>query len=156
VLEIDPNLPVARVMPMSAIVERSIEQPRFITILVGLFAGLALSLAAVGVYGLIAFTVARRTPEIGVRIALGASRREVLLLILREGVVLAVVGVIVGIGLAVVAGSGMKTLLFGVTPVDPVTFGGVGIALLLTAVAASLLPALRAARVDPMVALRSE
>jgi putative ABC transport system permease protein len=123
---------------------------------VGLFAGLALSLAAVGIYGQIAFTVARRTPEIGVRIALGASRREVLLLILREGVVLAIVGVIVGIGLAVVAGSGMKTLLFGVTPVDPVTFGGVGVALIATAVAASLLPALRAARVDPMVALRSE
>jgi putative ABC transport system permease protein len=155
-LEVDGNLPVARVAPMTAIVARSIEQPRFVTLLVGLFAGLALSLAAVGIYGLIAFSVARRTPEIGVRIALGASRCEVLMLVVREGVVLTVAGVAIGVVLAAVAGSGMKTLLFGVEPVDPLTFAAVGACLLATAVAASLLPALRAARVDPMVALRSE
>ena len=108
VQEVDPNLPVARVMPMTSIVERSIEQPRFVTMLVGLFAGLALSLAAVGIYGVIAFT--RRAADAGDRRPHRARRQPPRgpALVVGEGLMLAIVGVVVGVGLAVIAGSGIE------------------------------------------------
>jgi putative ABC transport system permease protein len=129
---------------------------RFLLLLVGLFAAAGLVLAAVGIYGVVAFSVTRRTQEIGIRMALGAQRRDVLRLVLGEGARMAALGVVIGVAASLVITHLISTLLFGVSATDPVTFAGVAILLTLVALAASYIPAHRAMRVDPITALHHE
>lgn len=120
------------------------------------FGALALTPAAIGTYGVIAYSVSQRTQEIGIRMALGASRQDVLRMVVIVGLRLAIAGVLLGVALSLAAGRFIATLLFGVRAADPLTFSAVAAALLATAVIAAWVPARRATRVDPMVALRSE
>jgi putative ABC transport system permease protein len=153
---IDSDLPIADVRTMDQIVSESLGSDRFKAILYGTFAGLALLLAAIGIYGVMAFAVAQRTHEIGLRIALGAGREKVLLLILKEGMVLALAGLVLGLVGACLVGRTMSGMLYGVGTIDVSAFGAVAIVLLASAILACYVPACRAARVDPMVALRYE
>ncbi len=141
---------------MDDVVNAAVHQERVVAQLGGFFSLFALALACLGLYGLLSFAVVQRTREIGVRVALGAPRRNVLLLVIRQGVTLALTGAAVGIAGALVAARLLAGLLFGVTPTDPLTFLGVSVLLLLVAVLASWLPASRATNVDPMEALRYE
>jgi ABC-type antimicrobial peptide transport system permease subunit len=156
VSEVDPALPIFDVMTMDERLSHSVSGPRFNLVLLGAFAALALLLAGVGVYGVIAYLVSERTREIGVRMALGASQSEVIALVLGKGMKLAGIGVVIGVIAALALTRVMTRLLFEVKPYDPLTF--VGIALTLSGVAflACWLPARRAALVDPMEALRNE
>jgi putative ABC transport system permease protein len=131
-------------------------QKRFLFLLAGVFAAAALTLAAVGLYGLLSYSVARRTQEIGVRAALGAKRSDVLRLILGEGARLALMGVAIGVVASLAVTRLMSSLLFDIQPTDPLTFVAVAALLSLVALFASYLPARRAMKVDPMVALRYE
>jgi putative ABC transport system permease protein len=154
--DVDPNVPVSNISSMAALVGRSIDQPRFFALLVGVFAALALLLAAIGIYGVIAYAVAQRTGEIGVRMALGAARRDVFALVVADGLKLTAAGVALGLAVAAGVSLSLRSLLFGVEPLDPVTYAGVTATLALAALLACVLPAYRAARVDPMTALRTE
>jgi predicted permease len=154
VQEIDASLAVSNLAPLSDAVAASIAQPRFVALLMALFAALAIALAAVGIYGVMSYTVAQRTAELGVRMALGATHREVFRTVVGDGLVLAALGVAAGSGLAFAAARGMRALLFGIGPADPVTFAATAGILVLTAVMATAVPAHRAAAVDPIVALR--
>ena len=153
---IDKNAPLTAAATMGEIVTASLGAPRYQTILLATFGGLGLLLAMVGTYGVISYGVSQRTHEIGVRMALGASRSDILRLVMREGMLLATMGVVVGIAGALALTRFLTSLLFGVKPTDPATFVGVALALLLAAMAACYVPARRAMRVDPMVALRHE
>jgi putative ABC transport system permease protein len=153
---IDPSLPVADVRLMNEVVGAALSTPRFTGILLGSFAALALLLSAIGIYGVLSYLVSRRTREIGIRVAIGAGRAEVLRLILRSGLSLAIAGVAIGIVFALWASSLMSGLLHDVRPADPVTFTAVGLILTAVAFVASLVPAWRATRVDPVVALKRE
>ena len=153
---IDPALPVASVRRMTEVVSGAIAAPRFTGWLLGLFAATALTLAAVGIYGVLSYLVTQRTREIGLRIAVGARRGEVMTLVLRRGLGLALAGVGVGLALALLAGRLMEGILYGIPARDPATFLSVPLLLTAVAFAASLVPALRATRVDPIVALRAE
>jgi putative ABC transport system permease protein len=154
--EIDPNQPLVKVRTMEENIATSVAQPRFRTWLIGVFAGIALVLAAVGVYGVMSYTVTQRTNEIGVRVTLGAQRQEIYRIIVGEGLRFALLGVGVGLAAAFALTRLMQSFLFGVSAYDPMTFAGVAILLILVALAASFFPARRATRVDPMVALRYE
>jgi predicted permease len=154
--EIDPDLPLYNVRTMEQRVDESLARRRFSMLLLTLFACLALGLAAIGIYGVIAFLVSQSTREVGIRMALGATPREILMLIVRQGLVVAVIGVVAGLAGAFVLTRFMNTLLFGVRATDPLTFVAIAATLAAVAVLASYLPARRAARVDPMVSLRSE
>jgi len=156
VRHLDPDLPVARLETLSQIVAASIAEPRFYTTLLTAFAGTALFLAALGLFGVISVGVSQRTREIGVRMALGARAGDVLRLVLREAATLAMVGIAVGLGAALVLSRTLGTLLFNLSPTDPVAFAAAPLVLLLTAVVAAMLPARRAAHIDPIEALRSE
>jgi putative ABC transport system permease protein len=153
---IDPDLPLGRVSSLQAEVERNLGQPRFRAMLIGVFAVLALVLAAVGVYGLISFTVAQRTREIGIRVALGAAPRQVVVPVIREGIILALAGIGIGLAGAVAAARALSAFLFGVGATDPLTFSGVALLMLLVAAVASYIPSRRALRIDPVLALRAE
>ena len=152
----DPELPLAEVATMQELISESTSQPRFQSLLLALFACVALLLAAVGLYGVLAFAVAQRTREIGIRMALGAAPAAILHTVVRQGLGLVLLGL--GIGLAVAFGLTrfLASFLFGVTPTDPATFAGVAALLVGVALFACYLPARRATRVDPMVALRYE
>jgi putative ABC transport system permease protein len=156
ITSVDPLLPPGEVASMQNILDRSVEDHRFRSALFGAFAVIAVLLAAVGVYGLISHSVAQRTREIGIRIALGAQPRQVLHPIVREGLVLALAGIGIGLVGAFAAARALSKFLFNVTPGDPATFISVSMLLLLVALLASYVPSRRALRVDPIAALRSE
>jgi predicted permease len=153
---LDPDLPVYRIQPIGERLDGSLGQQRSAATLVGGFGALALLLAAIGLYGAVAYSAAQRTREFGIRIALGAKTPDVLRQVLREGVMLGLIGLAVGLVGAAALTRVLRSQLFGVTPTDPLSFGVVSLGLLVVAVAASLVPARRATRVDPMIALRSE
>jgi putative ABC transport system permease protein len=156
VREVDPGLPAYSLSPLRSIVTESVAQRRFSMLLLGLFAAIALFLAAVGLYGVVAYTVSQRTQEIGVRMAIGAQRRDVLSMVVGGGMKLALVGVVVGLIAAMALSRLMATLLFQVEPSDPVSYAVTAVVLLAVAVLACYIPARRATRVDPIVALRQE
>src|SRR5215203_5630969 len=153
---VDANLPVADVRAMEDVVGATLSTPRFTGMLLLVFAMLALLLSAIGIYGVLSYVVSRRTREIGIRVAIGAGRAQVLRMVLGQGITLTLTGVVIGIGVAIWAASLMSGLLHGVKPQDPLTFAAVGAVLTVVAILASLVPALRATRVDPVVALKTE
>ncbi len=153
---IDGDLPFGDINSLRSEIDSNVDEPRFRAMLIGTFALLALMLAAVGLYGLIGYTVTQRTREIGIRVALGAAPRQVILPVVREGVTLALSGIGIGLVGAFLAARVLSAFLFGVGPADPLTFGGVALLLLAVAAAASYIPSRRALRVDPVVALRAE
>jgi len=153
---LDPATPVSDVSTIEAEIGESLAVRRFQALLLTLFSILAVLLAAVGIFGLMAQLVSRRTSEIGLRMALGASPQDVFGMVLRQGVILAVVGAAAGIGGAFVLARFLHSMLFGVTAADPISYIGAGVVMALAVVIACGLPAWRAARVDPMVALRVE
>jgi predicted permease len=152
--QMDASLPVANVRPMTEVVATALATPRLTGFLLGVFAAIALALAAVGIYGLVAYQVSQRTQEIGIRLAVGADRSQVLGMVLRQGLALAAVGTTAGLAGAFALTRLMQSLLYGVGPNDPMTFAAVAAALLLVALLASLLPARRASKVSPVIALR--
>jgi len=156
VLSIDPNQPVSQLVSMESRVEASLAARRFVVTLLTFFAAVALVMAALGLYGVISYSVARRTQEIGVRVALGAQKSQVLGLVLGQGMRLAAIGAAVGLVASVACTSLLRSQLFAVSPFDPLTFVLMAAALIATALLASYIPAARAARVDPAVALRYE
>lgn len=141
---------------MASRIDDSLKPQRFSALLMGLFAALALLLAAVGLYGLLAYTVAQRTREIGVRLALGAQPRDVITQVMGQGLLLTLLGLIIGLAGAFALTRLLERLLFGVSATDPLTFAAGAMILALVALVACYLPARRAMRVDPMVALRYE
>jgi len=156
VREIDRGVPLTDVATMNERLNQSMADRRYPMLLLAGFAALAVILAAVGIYGVLSYTVGQRTREIGVRMALGARRGDVLRMVLGSGLRLTLLGVVVGAVGAAVAGRALGRLLYGITPTDPVTFGAVALLLTVIATIACYLPARRATRVDPMVALRAE
>jgi len=156
VREVDSDLPVTRMIPMTDVISRSVWQPRLYTVLFGAFAAVALILAIVGIYGVMSYAVTQRTREIGLRMALGAQKSDVLKLVVGHGVIVTAAGLGVGLLAAFGLTRLMSTLLFSVTTTDPITFVAVSLLLALVALGACLVPARRAAKVDPMIALRYE
>jgi putative ABC transport system permease protein len=156
VASLDKNAPIYHVETLDQYFAQSMEAPRFITLLLGGFAGLALVLACLGIYGVISYTVAQRTREIGIRMAVGAQKGEVLWMVIREGLRPALAGIAIGIVCALRLTRLLSSLLFGIKPADPVTFAAVALMLTGVAILACYIPARRATRVDPMVALRYE
>jgi putative ABC transport system permease protein len=156
VAEVDKTVPVTRVRTMQDIAWQSSSPQRFRAVLVVVFGGLALVLAMVGVFGVLAYAVEQRTREFGVRIALGATAASVLKMVLGSAARVIGIGASIGLALAALLARSIATFLFGVRPIDPVTFGAVILVLGMTAAVAAVVPALRAARVDPVEAFRSE
>jgi ABC-type antimicrobial peptide transport system permease subunit len=151
---LDPDLPMYRPKTMTDRVEVSLARPRFAMTLLTIFAGIALALAAIGTYGVMAYLVSQGTRDIGIRIALGASQRSVLAMVLGQGTAIAAIGLAVGLGGAWALTRFLQSLLFGVSQTDRATFVAVAGVLAAVAIVATLIPARRAARIDPMVALR--
>jgi putative ABC transport system permease protein len=153
---VDPDQAISNVETMDDIFSDSVARPRFQLVLLLVFAGIAVLLATIGVYGVVSYSVTQRTQEIGIRVALGARSMDVSGMVLREGLLLGGLGVALGLAAAVAATRLLSSLLFQVTPTDPVTLGTVAGLLLAVTLAATLLPARRATKVDPMVALHYE
>ncbi len=156
VQRMDKDIPVTDVAKMPDLIDASVAQPRFRTFLLGLFAAMALVLAATGIFGVISYSVSRRTNEIGIRVALGASRNTILSMILRETLALTFAGLVVGLPCALAASHLVGHMLFDVSANDPATLAAVAFSLAAVAALAGYIPARRAMRVDPMVALRYE
>ena len=156
VREVDPDQPVYHVATLQQVLSESVAPRRFNMLLLGIFAGIALTLATIGIYGVMAFSVTQRTHEIGIRMALGAKRSDVLGMVVRHGLKLALIGVVIGIVGALVLARFLSSLLFGIKPTDPLTFVAVSLILSAVALVACYIPARRVAEVDPMVALRYE
>jgi len=154
--QIDKGLPMADVYTMEEIMYSSVAQPRLEAVLLGLFGGLAMVLAAVGIYGVMSYSVSERTSEIGIRMALGASPASILRMVCKQGLMLTGIGLAAGLGLALGLTRLMSKLLFGVSPTDPVTFVIIAVMLAIVALLACWVPARRATSVDPLVALRYE
>ncbi|MGH8636937.1 MAG: ABC transporter permease [Burkholderiales bacterium] len=154
--EMDATLPVADIRAMDEIVASTLSTPRFTGMLLGVFASLALALSAIGIYGVLSYVVSRRTREIGIRVAIGAGRGQIMHLVLRSGLAMALAGVMLGLVAAASLSRLMSTLLHDVSPGDPATYAAVALCLTLVAVLASLAPAWRATRVDPVRALKAE
>jgi len=152
----DPDLPMTQVETMDQVVDESMDAERFEATLFGSFSGIALLLAALGIYGVMAFAVAQRTHEIGVRMALGAGRSHVLNLVLKEGMVLASAGLVLGLGGAFFVGGALRSRLYGIGAIDPTALGSVAAVLLVAALLACYVPAWRATKIDPIVALHEE
>jgi len=153
---VDKDEPVSSVSTMQQLVSQSVAEPRFRTLLLGIFAGLAFLLAVVGIYGIISYSVSQRTHEIGVRMALGAERRDVLRLVVGQGMRQTLIGVGVGLLAALGLTRLLASYLYSVRPTDPMTFVVVSAVMLAVALLASYIPARRATKVDPLVALRYE
>jgi len=153
--DLDPNVPVADIRTMSEVISDSTAERRMTMLLLVVFAGVALTLAAVGIYGVISYSVTQRTQEIGIRMALGAERATVLRMVLGQAMALAAAGVVAGGAGAWILTRLMQKLLFGVEPSDPLTFTVVALILSSVAACAAAVPALRATRVDPAAALRA-
>jgi putative ABC transport system permease protein len=151
--EIDPALPLVNVRTMEGAIAGTVAQPRLQMLLLAIFAGVAVVLATVGVYGVMAYTVSQRVPEIGVRMAIGASPGQVVGMVVWQGTQLALAGVVAGLIASVLAATAMQSLLFDVSQLDPVTFGIAPVVLGVAAIVASYLPARRAARISPLAAL---
>ena len=156
VRSVDPDLPLSNVRTMDELIEQSVGQRKLSMMLLSLFSGIALMLASVGIYGVMSYSVTQRARELGVRIALGARRADVLRLVLRQGMTLSLLGIAIGVGAALVLTRVIESQLFGVRASDPLTFVSVALLLGGTALAANLIPAVRAMRVDPAVVLREE
>jgi putative ABC transport system permease protein len=154
--ELDPDLPIYGVRTMTERVGESLARRRFAMVLLTAFAALALGLASLGIYGVIAYLVSQGTREMGIRIALGATPRAILQLIVGQALLVALAGVAIGIGGALAAARSMRSLLFGIDAVDPLTFTAIPLLLLAVALAAAYVPARRAARIDPIAVLRNE
>jgi predicted permease len=152
---LDADIPAYQVSEMDGYMSQALAPTRFNLVLLGVFAAVGLVLAVVGIYGVIAYTVGQRTQELGIRRALGAQHRDVVSIVLRQGMALTLAGVGVGLVGALALTRFMETLLFGVTATDPLTYGGVGLLLVAVSALACYLPARRAGKVDPMVALRN-
>ena len=156
VMDVDHDVPLDNVMTMEARLSASVAAPRFYALLLGLFALMALLLAAIGIYGVLSYNVSQRHREIGVRMALGAAGRDILSMVLGQGLTLAVVGIAIGVAGAFATTRFLRTLLFGITVTDPLTYAGITVLLTGVALLACWIPARRAIRVDPMTALRYE
>ena len=154
--DLDPDVPMSAVRSMEQLSSAAIAQPRLYLILIASFAGTAVLLAVIGLYGVLAYAVGQRTREIGIRLALGAKRGEVLGLVMMQAGRLAVAGVVVGLGLALMASRALRSQLFQIAPTDVLTYAAVGLGLLIVALAASWIPARRASRIDPLAALRHD
>jgi putative ABC transport system permease protein len=152
---LDPTLPAAAMAPLSSVIDESIAERRFAMLLLAVFASVALFLAAVGLYGIVAYAVSQRTQEIGVRMAVGAGRGDVMWMVLGEGMTLAAIGVVIGLGAAVALAQYTASMLFGVTPLDAVSYAATAAVLLAVAALACYVPARRASSIDPLQALRT-
>ena len=156
VWEVDRDQPVSDINTMEGVLSESIARQRFSTLLLGVFAGVALALAAVGIYGVMSYSMAQRTREIGIRMALGAQKWDVLKLAVGQGLKLVAVGVAIGLAGALALTRVMSSLLFGISATDPATLVTISLVLVAVALLASYLPARRASKVDPLIALRYE
>jgi putative ABC transport system permease protein len=153
---LDPSQPVFNVRSMQDLLQGSLSQPRFRTFLIGMFASLALVLAALGLYGVVAYSVSQRTTEIGVRVALGAQPGNILNLVVFRAAGLSMIGLAIGVAISLAGSRLISRFLFGVSAADPITLGATSLVILLVALTAALVPALRACKIDPAIALRSE
>lgn len=154
--KLDADLPMYDVRTMEQRVNESLARRRFSMLLLGAFASLALALATIGIYGVMVYLVNQGTRELGIRIALGASQRNILSLVVRQGMALAFSGVTIGLAAAFLLTRLIRSLLFGVEATDPITFAGISLLLLLVTLVASYIPAQRAARIDPLISLRCD
>jgi ABC-type antimicrobial peptide transport system permease subunit len=152
----DPQVPLNNPYSMREVIDQSLWPAKLGAMLLGILGGMALCLAAVGLYGLMSYSVGQRRLEIGLRMALGAEQGTVLQLILRQGMLLVAIGLALGLSAAYAVSRVVSTLLYGVSATDPVTFGGVTAVLIVVALVASIVPAMRASRVDPVAALRTQ
>jgi putative ABC transport system permease protein len=154
--DVDREVPLDVVQTMDAMVSQELQAPKSAMLLLTLFAAVALALASVGIYGVISYNVTQRTTEIGVRVALGAQRRDVVSLVVWQAMAMAAAGVVIGVLLSLWGGKTLHAMLFGVGPRDPLALGGASVFLLAVALVAALAPALRASRIDPTIAMRGD